>query len=198
MIETKIHYTKEELYQYELSKSKYIIIMNYKEINLSNFCKKNYHYSIIKLSEYKKNQNIYKSNNLIFVIKIFNKEEELYFIKQIKQLKIINTNHNIYIIDYIITLNQLEKNNLQKIKLTNIIYNDIILNKSYKYVLKTETGDQYKIMSIEMDYKIEMDYIFYKSIYTINDCSKGRLIQNSGTCYLNSVLNGLILSKKKQ
>jgi hypothetical protein len=168
-------------------------------INLFNDCKtKNIYiyidqirdYDIIiqqdiikQINELLKNNNVkkYKDVNIINIVKSYNYIKNLiHFEKNFR--KIINirkyhSNYNSFIMDEFYN-----KTNY------NITYDDNIVFDNNKLLFYIKSSI---IENTESNFLI--DQYFYKAIVSIPICAFGRLAQASGTCWLNSIINSIIL-----
>lgn len=88
---------------------------------------------------------------------------------------------------------------LKKFRIQKTLYDSV--NATFpddfksKYDLKKMEFIEDFTEPIDVNNRLSCQYWFLHYLSTVFDCGKGRLIQRSGTCYLNTVINMIILSK---
>jgi hypothetical protein len=152
------------------------------------------------------NDNIIKIINNVFSYYINKKENEFVYYNNVI---IMISNQINYLFEHIIN-----KNNKKFIfyKIINIPYgaiklniqnknnliHDKMLNINYNYYIKADENNYiYRYIKINTYYEnIENNWWFILFLNTYLDCTKGRLIQMTGSCWLNASINALMLSPK--
>lgn len=93
----------------------------------------------------------------------------------------------------------LKEKNIENVKIYNCIFEEkagqLSADANRVYRLKHES-EEFRLItfSTEESMNLECQPWFEYFISRISSCGKGKLIQISGTCYLNTVINGLLLS----
>jgi hypothetical protein len=167
----------------DIAQTEYNILTNDSKFILSSFIKEFYTFNIISLTYYKKNHN--KIDNLIIYYDINTKKEYENFINTFTKYRpkyytyiYLNSNEN----NINININDI-KIDIKKIIIINYYLPEL------KFKIFNEKNNILKITNFH-----ERDFIFFKRMP--ENCSNFRLIQyyDSGTCYYNSILNGLMFT----